>query len=212
MESDIEHLLPEGTPVRVRADNAYYSKSFAKFCKKGNRDYSISVTHPKCKAPVLEMIEGLPDEGWEDIGLCEQATLVLYKAGGWEEHSHIVIRKFWRTGRANSSRPTPSSWSPETTCPSRRWSSAIARSRGGLRPLIRYFIRTVARLVRASGRWRLDFKIQLSHRLDMPRRHPIGVTAASPPPLASEIRSKRLPGGMPSASAEKNMPKIAEKY
>lgn len=29
--------------------------------------------------------------------------------------------------------------------------------RHGLRPLIRHFIRTVARLVRASGRWRLDF-------------------------------------------------------
>ena len=29
--------------------------------------------------------------------------------------------------------------------------------RHGLRSLIRHFIRTVARLVRASGRWRLDF-------------------------------------------------------
>lgn len=29
--------------------------------------------------------------------------------------------------------------------------------RHGLRPLIWHFIRTVARLVRAAGRWRLDF-------------------------------------------------------
>lgn len=29
--------------------------------------------------------------------------------------------------------------------------------RHGLRPLIRYFIRTIARLVRSSGRWRFDF-------------------------------------------------------
>ena len=29
--------------------------------------------------------------------------------------------------------------------------------RHGLRPLIQHFIRTVARLVRAAGRWRLDF-------------------------------------------------------
>ena len=35
----------------------------------------------------------------------------------------------------------------------------------GLRPLIRHFIRTVARLVRAAGRWRLDFA-KSSLRLD----------------------------------------------
>lgn len=28
-ETNFEHRLPEGTPVWVRADNAYYSKSFA---------------------------------------------------------------------------------------------------------------------------------------------------------------------------------------
>ena len=39
---DIEHLLPEGVPVWVRADNACYGKPFAKFCKKRNWDYSIS--------------------------------------------------------------------------------------------------------------------------------------------------------------------------
>ena len=85
-------------PVWVQADNAYHSEPFANFCKERNWDYSISVTQPKLKSPILEMIEGLSDSAWEDIGLCEQATLVFHKASGWKEHSHIVIRKFMENG------------------------------------------------------------------------------------------------------------------
>ena len=211
LESDVEHLLPEGTPVWVRADNAYYAKSFAKHCKERHWDYSISVTHPKFKAPVLEMAEGLPKSAWEDIGPREQATRVLHKASGWEEHSYIVIRKFkengqgelfparavivvsrgdlpiaemvkrhrGKQGQENAFKgplrdldlhhpPCRKLLANQAFYICGQLAQMLLRSvqydllprearRHGLRPLIRHFIRTVARLVRASGRWRLDF-------------------------------------------------------
>ena len=39
MESDVTPLLPEETPVWVRADNAYYSRDFAEFCLGREWDY-----------------------------------------------------------------------------------------------------------------------------------------------------------------------------
>ena len=54
MELDVAPLLPEGTPVWVRADNACYGRGFAEFCHARGWDHSVSVTNPKWKAPVLE--------------------------------------------------------------------------------------------------------------------------------------------------------------
>ena len=48
---------------------------------------------------MLEVIEGVseekrvPKEGWSDIGLGEEATLVRYCPAGWEEQSYVVIRR-----------------------------------------------------------------------------------------------------------------------
>ena len=53
-------LLPEGTPVWGRADNAYYSQDFAEFRRERGWDCSVSVTNPNCKAPVLEQAAGQP--------------------------------------------------------------------------------------------------------------------------------------------------------
>ena len=36
------------------------------------------------------MIEGLPEDGWTDIGMGEDATLVRYRPAGWEEQSYVV--------------------------------------------------------------------------------------------------------------------------
>jgi len=49
------------------------------------------LTHTRKRAPVLDVIEGLPEEGWTDIGLGEDATLVRYRPAGWEEQSCVVI-------------------------------------------------------------------------------------------------------------------------
>ena len=48
---------------------------------------------PRAKrAPVLDVIEGLPKEGRTNIGLGEDATLLRYRPAGWEEQSYVVIR------------------------------------------------------------------------------------------------------------------------
>ena len=169
------------------------------------------MTHPKCKVTVLKMIEGLPESGWEDLGLCEQATLVFHKASGWEECSHIVIRKFLENGQgelfpahtvivvfrdnlpiADMVRRHRGKQGQENAFkgplrdldlhhpPCRKLqvnqafhtcgqlAQMLLRSvqfdllprearKHGLRSIIRYFIRTVAQLVRASDHWQLNF-------------------------------------------------------
>lgn len=106
MEEDIAHLIPEGTPVWARADNAYYGKAFANHCKSMGWDYSISVTNPNNKRPVLEAADGLPDEAWEDIGMCEEAVIVRHRPSGWKERPCIVIRKFNERDGARDMFPT----------------------------------------------------------------------------------------------------------
>ena len=53
----------------------------------------MSLTDRRKRAPVLDVIEGLPEEGWTDIGMGEDATLVRYRPAGWEEQSYVVIRR-----------------------------------------------------------------------------------------------------------------------
>ena len=93
LDSDVAPCLPEGTPVWLRADNAYYRGELIAWCRERGWDYSISLTHARKRAPVLDVIEGLPEDGWTDIGLGEDATLVRYRPAGWEEQSYVVIRR-----------------------------------------------------------------------------------------------------------------------
>ena len=37
------------------------------------------MTNPSNKRPVLEMAKGLPDEAWEDIGMCEEAAIFRHR-------------------------------------------------------------------------------------------------------------------------------------
>ena len=211
MESDVAPLLPEGTPVWVRADNAYYGEPFVTFCRSRKWDYSVSVTHPGYKAPVLEQVRGLPESAWEDIGLCEEATLVRHRPKGWVEHPYVVVRKLiegaqgelfpvhtvilvsrddlplaelvrrhrGKQGQENAFKgplrdldlhhpPCRRLLANQAFYACGQLAQMLLRAvqfnllpkparKHGLRPLIRHFIRTVARLVRAAGRWRLDF-------------------------------------------------------
>ena len=212
MDADIAHLIPAGTPVWARADNVYYSKDFANHCKSMGWDYSISVTNPNNKRPVLEAADGLQKNAWEDIGMCEEAAIVRHRPSGWEEHPYIVIRKFNQRDGATELFPTFTVIAVSRSDlpladmvrrhrgkqgqenafkgplreldlhhpPCRRLLSNQAfyicgqiaqmlllavqynllpekARKHGLRALIRCVMRTVARLVKASGRWRLDF-------------------------------------------------------
>ncbi len=92
--------LPEGTAVLLRADNACYRGELVAYCRERGWDYWASLTDRRKCAPVLDVIEGLPEEGWTDIGMGEDATLVCYRPAGWEEQSYVVVRR--RISRARN--------------------------------------------------------------------------------------------------------------
>ena len=93
LKRDVEPLLPKGTPVWVHCDAAYYRWEFVEFVRGKGWDVSISVTDPNKSRPVLDVVEGLPEHGWEDIGNGESATWVRHRPAKWkEEQSHVVVR------------------------------------------------------------------------------------------------------------------------
>ena len=57
-------FLPEGTPVWLRAHNAYYRGELIASCRARGWDYSVSLTDTPKRGPVLDVDEGLPEEGW----------------------------------------------------------------------------------------------------------------------------------------------------
>ena len=219
LDADVAPLLPKGTPVWARADNAYYRGDFVRYCAAQGWDYSISVTHDGYRRPVLEVLEGLAESAWEEIGLGESATMVYYRPGGWQEQRYVVIRKRYdgaqrrltpaytvilvsrddlplaelvrrhrgKQGQENAFKgplidmdlhhpPCRRFCANQAFYACGQLAQVLLRAiqyqllpgsaRGhGLRPLIRYLMRTSARLVRTGRRWRLDFA-KTSFRLD----------------------------------------------
>ena len=83
-------MAPAGTPVWLRADNAYYKGDLVRLCAARGWDYSISLTNDTWRKPVLEQLEGLPDAAWTDIGMEEEAILATHRPGGWDAEQHYV--------------------------------------------------------------------------------------------------------------------------
>ena len=77
-------------------DNAYYSGKVVTYCRSRSWDYSISVTNPNNKEPILESVRSLPVAAWESIGKGEEAVLCYYLPTDWErEHPYVVLRSHW---------------------------------------------------------------------------------------------------------------------
>ena len=74
LEADVAPLLKETTLVWVCADNGYSQNDFVQCCTERGWDYSVSVTHAVYRRPILEMLKGLGESAWEDIGMGESAT------------------------------------------------------------------------------------------------------------------------------------------
>lgn len=219
LERDVAPVIPAGTPVWARADNAYYRGSFIRYCAERGWDYSVSVTNETYRRPVLEVLEGLSEDAWEEIGLGESATLVYHRPDGWQEHAYVVIRKLddghqrrlmpaytvilvsrddlplaelvhrhrGKQGQENAFKgplidmdlhhpPCRRFHANQAFYACGQMAQVLLRAvqyellpkaarRHGLRPLIRYLMRTVARLVRTGRRWRLDFA-KSNFRLD----------------------------------------------
>jgi hypothetical protein len=94
---DVAPLLPEGTPVWVRMDNAYYRQGVVSYCRRHHWDYSISVTSETYKKPLRRAVEALPDTAWETIvdDGTEEAALIRHRPYGWEEESYVVVRSHY---------------------------------------------------------------------------------------------------------------------
>ncbi|MDE0225404.1 MAG: transposase [Gammaproteobacteria bacterium] len=93
-------MVPAGTPVWLRADNAYYQGALVGECAARGWDYSISVTHDGWRKPVLEQLEGLPDAAWTDLGMEEEAIFASHRPGRWEREQHyVVVRRRMRGGQ-----------------------------------------------------------------------------------------------------------------
>ena len=84
-------MLPAGTPVWLRADNAYYKGGLVRLCAERGWDFSISVTNDRWRGPVLEQLEGLPDSAWTDIGMEEEAIFASHCPSGWDAQRHYVV-------------------------------------------------------------------------------------------------------------------------
>ena len=98
LAADVDGLDLGAHPVWARADAAYYCEAFVKECKRRGWDYSVSVTDPNKKAPVLRVVEAMELDllDWEPLDAqgVERAVTVAYRPGTWaEEQVYVVIRR-----------------------------------------------------------------------------------------------------------------------
>ncbi len=151
LEADVAPLLDGRAPVWVRADNAYYKRDFARYCRERGWDYSVSVTHGGYRRPVL-VRRHRGKQGRENAFKGPLIDLDLH---------HPPCRSF----RANQAFYACGQIA-QLLLRATQYGLLPAKARAhGLRTLIRHLIRTVARLVRTGRHWRLDFA-KSNFRLD----------------------------------------------
>jgi len=93
-------LLRGQAGVWLRADNAYYNKDVAEFCKDHGWNYSVSVTSETYKGPLKKEMANLYDVEWEWINECEQAAWLAHKPSRWKEwETYVVVRTMVEDGK-----------------------------------------------------------------------------------------------------------------
>ncbi len=100
LDQDAAPLLTGRQPVWLRADSAYYCQDLVSYCRRKGWDYSVSVTDPRKKAPILRLAAamGLREDEWEPLDAAgkERAIVVAYRPARWpEEQVYVVIRRDW---------------------------------------------------------------------------------------------------------------------
>ncbi len=98
LDQDVAPLLTGRQPVWLRADSAYYCKDLASYCRRKGWEYSVSVTDPRQKAPMLRLAaaRGLREDEGEPLDAAgkERAIVVAYRPARWpEEQVYAVIRR-----------------------------------------------------------------------------------------------------------------------
>ena len=96
-ELDVSGLVPPGTPVWVRADNACYRGELAQYCQQRGWDYSISLTNSRNQAPIARRLQAceFSDQDWVPLDEDgeQEAQLLIYRPSGWcREQAYVVIR------------------------------------------------------------------------------------------------------------------------
>ena len=159
VKRDVAPLLPKGTPVWVHCDAAYYRRGFVEFARGRGWDVSVSVTDPNKSRPILDVVEGLPEHGWEDIGGGESATWVQGHENAFKgplvelDLHHPPCRGY----RANQAFYAYGQMAHLLLCAVQYRLLPESARRHGIRPLVRHVMRTVARLVRSGRRLSLLF-------------------------------------------------------
>ncbi len=100
LDQDVAPWLTGRQPVGLRADSAYSCQDLVSSCRRKSWDYSVSVTDPRQKAPLLRLAaaRGLREEEWEPLDAAgkERAIVVAYRPARWpEEQVYVVIRRDW---------------------------------------------------------------------------------------------------------------------
>ena len=212
LEKDVAPLLDSDVPVWLAMDNAYYNKEVIHYCLDQGWDYSVSLTDRCKRRPVLEQVDGLPDQAWQDIGMDESAIFAYHQPHGWRtRQAYVVIRRLYE-GRQKRLQPAYTVILVSTDelpieelvkrhrakqgqenafkgplieldlhhPPCRKFIAnqafylcgqiaqvmlkavqyqclPITARKHGIRPIIRYLIRSVAKLTRSGRRWTLRF-------------------------------------------------------
>ncbi len=100
LDQDVVPWLTGRQPVWLRADSAYSCQDLVSYCRRKSWDYSVSVTDPRKKAPILRLAAamGLREDEWEPLDAAgkERAIVVAYRPARWpEEQVCVVIRRDW---------------------------------------------------------------------------------------------------------------------
>ncbi len=98
LDRDAAPWLPGRQPVGLRAASADSCKDLASSCRRKGWEYSVSVTDPRKKAPILRLAaaRGLREDEGEPLDAAgkERALAVAYRPARWpEEPVYGVIRR-----------------------------------------------------------------------------------------------------------------------
>ncbi len=109
LDRDVAPLLTGRQLVWLRAAGAYYCKDLVSYCRRKGWEYSVSVTDPRQKAPILHLAAamGLREDEWELLNAAgkERAIVVAYRPARWPEEPVCVVLR--RDGDGEQRLPVP---------------------------------------------------------------------------------------------------------
>lgn len=95
LRRDVVGLLPAATPVWLAVDNAYFRGDFVRYVAQQGWDFSISVTNPRVKAKILDLLD--PQGHWKPLRRGDDAAVrdVYYQPAGWSNAYRCVVVRQW---------------------------------------------------------------------------------------------------------------------